>query len=152
MLVSAEKAGLEWSVDRSAEAFAWMVGKQQELMEERDFIGPPPDLLRRWASDAVPDAPMAVLRATENGEPVAGVCLAFHGSAATYLLGWNGARARQLRASHFLIWQSIVYLKEAGVEWFDLGGIDEKDNPGIAKFKLGAGGERYDLAGEYVKW
>ena len=87
-----------------------------------------------------------------DGEPVAGVYLAFHGSAATYLLGWSGNQGRRSRASHYLLWHSIEYLKQLGLLGFDLGGIDASANPGIARFKLGIGGERYELVGEYCRW
>jgi hypothetical protein len=33
-----------------------------------------------------------------------------------------------------------------------LGGIDEELTPGISAFKLGLGGEQYELVGEYWKW
>jgi len=152
MLVSAEKEGLSLSVDQSPAGFEWMVGHQEEMMKDLDFVGPDPRFLRSWASSVESDTPMTILKATEDGEPVAGICLARHGVAATYLLGWSGDRGRQVRASHFLIWQAVIYLKEAGVEWFDLGGVDEHASPGIAKFKFGTGGDRYDLVGEYLKW
>ncbi len=151
MLASSEKAGLALTVDPSPEAFEWIVREYEQLMRDREFVGPPPKLLREWRAGVTDDEPMVVLRAVEGGETVAGVCLALHGSSATYLLGWNGDRGRRSRASHYLLWHSIEYLKQAGLRWFDLGGIDEVANPGIAQFKLGMGGEFYDSVGEYWK-
>ena len=42
----------------------------------------------------------------------------------------------------------MMLLKEQGIRWFDLGGIDEDTTPGISEFKLGVNGNRYNLIGE----
>ena len=42
----------------------------------------------------------------------------------------------------------IIEMKQCGCAWFDLGGIDEKNTPGIAKFKRGLRGEEYTLVGK----
>jgi lipid II:glycine glycyltransferase (peptidoglycan interpeptide bridge formation enzyme) len=94
---------------------------------------------------------MLVLRALHDGELVAGICVVRHGSAATYLIGWNGDRGRTLRANNFLLWRAVVELQSLGVRSFDLGGIDEDRAPGIAAFKSGLNGRRYELVGEYWK-
>ena len=74
--------------------------------------------------------------------------MASHGSAATYLLGWNGEEGRRLKANHFLLWNAMLLLKEQGIRWFDLGGFDIDNTPGISEFKLGVNGKRYALLGE----
>ena len=40
-------------------------------------------------------------------------------------------------------------LREAGTVWLDLGGIDTQTAPGIARFKLGLGGEVVTQSGTY---
>ena len=124
----------------------------QELMQEKDFSGPAIGLLRNLRNHLDDGEQLLILRAMHEGEPVAGVCLARHGSAATYLLGWNGHKGRNLKANQYLLWQAIKYLKQSGSRWFDLGGISEENTPGITAFKLGLNGERYELVGEYWKW
>ncbi|MBW2127632.1 MAG: peptidoglycan bridge formation glycyltransferase FemA/FemB family protein [Deltaproteobacteria bacterium] len=83
-----------------------------------------------------------------EGRPVGGIAIACHGIAATYLVGWNGPEGRRLKANQFILWQAISYLKLHGFHWFDLGGIDPDRTPGITKFKLGLGGQVYELVGE----
>lgn len=56
-----------------------------------------------------------------------------------------------LRTNHFLLGSSIVQLKQMGYFCFDLGWIDPLKASGIAEFKLGINGERYELAGEFWK-
>ena len=152
MLVSAEKAGLALEIGGGDELFDWMIAKYESLMEARNFSGASVGLLRALHKKAGSTEKLTVLRALHEGEPVAGICVARHGCAATYLLGWNGHAGRRLKPNQFLLWQAIRYLKEAGAQWFDLGGISEENTPGITAFKLGLNGERYELVGEYWKW
>ncbi len=151
-LSAAEKIPLELEVGTDDQLLDWMMARHAELLEDRDFDGPPAELLLAWRRHLDEAEPLIVLRAMNEGEPVAGICLARHGIAATYLLGWNGPRGRPLRAHQFLLWQAVVHLKQTDVRWFDLGGIDEYSAPGITEFKLGLNGERYELVGEYWKW
>lgn len=148
MLTASEKAGLTVEIGSDDLLFEWMLGQYQELMRQKHFDGPPVELLRALRTRT----PLIIVRAMKDGDAVAAVCLARHGAAATYLLGWNGAAGRPLKANQFLMWQSIEHLKAGGIRWFDLGGISEELTPGVAAFKLGLNGERYELVGEYWKW
>ena len=53
-----------------------------------------------------------------------------------------------MKANQFLLWNAMMLLKEQGIRWFDLGGIDEESTSGISQFKLGVNGTRYALVGE----
>lgn len=152
MLVFSEKAGLVLEITETNARFDWMIARYQELMQANDFSGPPIDFLQCLRRHAGAEGQLPILCAVHDGELVAGVCLAFHGNSATYLLGWNGPKGRNLKANQYLLWQAIVYLKQAGMRWFDLGGISEEYTPGISSFKLGVNGEHYELVGEYWKW
>ena len=71
---------------------------------------------------------------------VAGVLVARHGLAATYLIGWSGPEGREVNAANLLLWNAMLGEKWRGARWFDLGGIDRKHNPGVAAFKAGMKG------------
>jgi lipid II:glycine glycyltransferase (peptidoglycan interpeptide bridge formation enzyme) len=73
-------------------------------------------------------------------------------SGSDLLAGWNGPEGRTLKANQYLLWQAIAHLKQRGLRWFDLGGFNEERNPGIAAFRLGLHGERYESVGEFWKW
>ncbi|MDP1773811.1 MAG: GNAT family N-acetyltransferase [Methylobacter sp.] len=151
-LTLSEKKGLQLEIGSDDQYFDWMMSRYEELMQEKDFSGPPIGFLRAMRTHLGDEERLLVLRAMYEGEAVAGICLARHGAAVTYLVGWNGTLGRNLKANQFLFWQAIKYLKQSGLRWFDLGGISEENNPGITAFKLGFNGERYELAGEYWKW
>lgn len=152
MLSFSEKAQLTLEVGSDDSMFDWMMAQYEELMQEKDFRGPPVALLRSLRRHSKTDNPPLILRVLHQAVPVAGICIARHGAAATYLVGWNGAQGRGLKANQYLLWQAIMHLKQLGLWWFDLGGLDEARTPGISAFKLGLNGERYELVGEYWKW
>jgi hypothetical protein len=152
MLSFAERAALELEIGSDDQLFDWMIVKYRENMQQKKFRGPAIGLLRSLRHHLEPDSQPLVLRALSGGEAVAGICIVPHGAAATYLLGWNGPVGRQLKANQYLLWQAIAYLKQRGLRWFDLGGFNELRDPGVAAFKLGLNGERYELVGEFWKW
>jgi hypothetical protein len=152
MLSSSERAALQLDIGSDDQLFDWMIARYQENMQDRKFRGPPIGLLRSLRHHLENESQPIVLRALAGGEPVAGICLIPHGAAVTYLLGWNGPTGRKLKANQYLLWQAIAHLKQRGLRWFDLGGFDEQRNPGVAAFKLGLNGERYESVGEFWKW
>ena len=97
----------------------------------KSYRGPLPAFLRAMHCASADKSPLVVLRALHGGKPVAGVLLVRHGRAATYQVGWTDERGRSVRAHHFLLWQSILWLVNHDYNGFDLGGINEK-TPGIA--------------------
>lgn len=152
MLNFSEKTGLKLEIGSDDELFNWMMARYQELMQEKNFSGPDADFLQYLRQHAGGEESLLILQAVHEDEPVAGICIFRHGSAATYLLGWNGDKGRKLKANQYLLWQAITHLNQSGLRWFDLGGINEEQTPGITAFKLGLNGDRYELVGEYWKW
>jgi lipid II:glycine glycyltransferase (peptidoglycan interpeptide bridge formation enzyme) len=73
-----------------------------------------------------------------------------HGEAATYQIGWVGDAGRDLGAHNLLLWQAILKLRERGVRVLDLGGVDTARGAGLARFKIGTGGEVVTLAGVFA--
>ena len=46
------------------------------------------------------------------------------GDTAIFLLGATSEKAMELKAANFLQWQAMMWLKDRGARWYDLGGID----------------------------
>ena len=72
-----------------------------------------------------------------QGEPAGGLVVAQTGDTGVYVLGASNPELRKLSPGHFLQWAVIEHLKQRGVRWYDLGGIDPDDNPGGYLFKSG---------------
>jgi lipid II:glycine glycyltransferase (peptidoglycan interpeptide bridge formation enzyme) len=119
------------------------------LRRARRFGGPSPALLRAAAAEAGSD-PFLAMTAKAGGVPVAAAAFARHGRAATYSVGWSDAAGRRGNAAALLLWHGLLELKRQGTDWLDLGGIDTRAAPGIARFKLGLGGNIVTLAGTFL--
>jgi hypothetical protein len=152
MLTVSKKNKFKLEIGCDDDLFNWMMNKYQELMQEKNFNGPPISLIQALRKHLGSDDQLIILRAVHDGEPVAGICLVEHGCTATYLLGWNGCKGRNLKANYYLLWSAITHLKQLGMLWFDLGGICEEKTPGVTAFKRGLNGKHYELVGEYWKW
>jgi lipid II:glycine glycyltransferase (peptidoglycan interpeptide bridge formation enzyme) len=147
MLSFAERQKLRFETHCDVQNFEWLVKLCDKMMKDRgESI--PSKLYHQLLLEFESEQPMQIFKAFSGEEPLAGICIVSHGSAATYLLGWNGQKGRRLKANQFLLWNAMMLLKEQGVRWFDLGGIDEDRTPGISEFKLGVNGVRYALVGE----
>lgn len=151
MLKVSEKHGMVFEAGSDDQIFQWMKNQYINLMSQKNFKGIDISILTALRENMTDKKQMLILRALHNNEPVAGICIVLHAAAATYLVGWNGDTGRSLKANQFLLWNSIILLKKNGCLWFDLGGIDEVNTPGISEFKLGLNGDRYWLTGEYRK-
>jgi lipid II:glycine glycyltransferase (peptidoglycan interpeptide bridge formation enzyme) len=83
---------------------------------------------------------MWVLICEDRGLPVAGLVASAMGDSAIYLLGATSDQGLNAKGSYLLQWTFIQRLKESGIRWYDLGGIDPVGNPGVYSFKKGFSG------------
>ena len=147
-LRQAEKAGFDLGVTSNPRRLEQSLQLYDRFRRKKRFAGPSGDLI---AAVAGHDRKAAVaLTARLGGDPVAGVILVRHGKAATYLASWTSDAGRVGQAHNLLLWRGIETLKADGIDWLDLGGVNTESQPGIARFKLGLGGEVFTLAGTYL--
>jgi lipid II:glycine glycyltransferase (peptidoglycan interpeptide bridge formation enzyme) len=83
---------------------------------------------------------MEVLICEEGDRPVAGLVASAMGDTAIYLLGATSNGGLNAKGAYLLQWTLIKRLKERGIRWYDLGGIDPGHNPGVYHFKKGLSG------------
>lgn len=149
-LVQAENNGLQLQIGHSGADLDWLIARHESHMAARNYRGPSRQLLEAMSDHDEVLGSMRVIRAFKGGEPVAGILVVRHGKSATYFVGWNGPQGRQLRANHFLLWQATQLLREDGVDWFDLGGINDAEARNVARFKDGMKRQRTTLVGGYT--
>ncbi|MEK0082749.1 lipid II:glycine glycyltransferase FemX [Benzoatithermus flavus] len=147
-LARAERAGIEVRIADPL-LVGWLLDRNEQHRRTVGYRGPSRAFLGRLAEAAAAQGDLLALIACEAGIAVAGVLFVRHGAAATYEVGYGSPRGRALRAKHLLLWRALAMLHERGVRWVDLGGIDTDRSPGIARFKLGLGGEPVTLAGTF---
>ena len=83
---------------------------------------------------------MQVLICEDKGVPVAGLVASAMGDSAIYLLGATSESGLNSKGAYLLQWTLIQWLKDNGIRWYDLGGIDPEVNPGVYHFKNGMSG------------
>lgn len=84
---------------------------------------------------------MKILICEYENRPAAGAVYSDMGETAIYLLGAAVELGMKVKASYRLQWMIIRNLKERGVRFYDLGGIDPAVNPGVHHFKAGLSGD-----------
>jgi hypothetical protein len=85
----------------------------------------------------------------QDGTPVAGSITAMHGDTAVYLIGATTEAGLGCRAGYLMHWRTIELVRERGLRWYDLGGIDPVANPGVTSFKLRTNGYDVTAAGPF---
>ena len=120
----------------------------ESFRRKKRFVGLSADFI---AALAAADRTAALsLTARRGGTPVAGVILLRHGASATYTASWTSDEGRAGQAHNLLLWRAVETLKVGGAQWLDLGGLNTESQPGLARFKLGLGGEVFTLTGSYL--
>jgi hypothetical protein len=154
-LAAAERSALKVErVGSKPAQYRWLLERELAQRERRGYIALPDGFVEAWqqARGRGGDAgePLLALRADLGREPAAGMLFLVHGEAATYQVGWVGDAGRELGAHNLLLWHAIQRLRERGVRVLDLGGVDTARGAGLARFKIGSGGEVVTLAGVYA--
>lgn len=149
VLNRAERGKLKIDRAVSGNALAALLAAYDGMRRGRRFVGPSGQFVADLATRLQPAGDLFVVRALAAGELAAGALFVRHGASATYLVGWTGDAGRAEGAGQLVLWRGVLALREAGLRWLDLGGIDAAQ-PGIARFKLGLGGEPFTLAGTWL--
>jgi len=124
-----------------------------------------PDYYRRFWQAFAPSGRAALLLATFEEEPLAGIMLAQLGDKAYYFYGASGNKRRNLMPSHLLQWEAMRWAKARGCTAYDLWGVPDEvglnpdaeipDPPagmwGVWRFKRGFGGEVVRYVGAWDK-
>ncbi len=149
-LRNAEQSKLKVQVNRGGRALDWLLERHDAFRRTRGFRAPSPSLIRGFIAGSPRNSDMTVVSAALGSELVAGALFLGHGTTATYYVGWSGPQGRELDAQTLLLWRGIEALRENGIALLDLGGIDTRRAAGVARFKLGLGGEVFTLSGTWL--
>jgi lipid II:glycine glycyltransferase (peptidoglycan interpeptide bridge formation enzyme) len=76
-----------------------------------------------------------------GADVVSGIVCSALGEKAIYTLGATSDFGLQSKGAYLLQWSMIRWLKENGFRYYDLGGIDPEQNPGVYHFKKGLSGQ-----------
>lgn len=130
--------------------YRWLLDQDQNQSEQRGIAGLPKPFYELYVpSRKQPAQTFLTLRADLGRERVAAMLFLLHGQAATYQIGWSNSEGRERNAHNLLLWQAMTELRERGIRQLDLGGVNTARSAGLARFKLGTGGQVLRLAGTY---
>lgn len=132
------------------DATHWLFKADTCLQRQRGFRNWPTALTLAYARENPGQA--RLFTAYEGCDPVAAMLFLRHGTGATYHIGHSFERGRQLAAHSLLLWHACIWLAANGHSHLDLGTLNTEDNPGLARFKLGAGATPRLLGGTWIWW
>ena len=147
-LRKAEREGLVVERDEKERQRQASLLLYDSFRHRKRFVGPSGDFIAAVA--AADRQALLSLSARRGGELVAGLVVLRHGASATYMASWTSAEGRAGQAHNLLLWRGIEALMAGGTQWLDLGGLNTESQHGLARFKLGLGGEIFTLTGSYL--
>ncbi len=148
-LNAAQARGLRIELADRGKWLDWVVEQYDRVRAAKGFAGPSADFVAQLVRLKSPRQTLAAI-ALDGREPVAGALFLRHGPDASYYVAASDAQGRAASAANLVLWRGLMALKEQGVRKVDLGTIDTEKSPGLARFKLGAGGQPVTLAGTYL--
>jgi lipid II:glycine glycyltransferase (peptidoglycan interpeptide bridge formation enzyme) len=138
------------TVDESEDAAAfWRLLQKTTARDE--FSGHPKGyyekLLKFGWGDSGPKVKLFL--AKYKDKPAAAAIVLIYDGTGYYLHGASDYDFRSAMAPFMLHWRIIQLLRKAGIENYDLWGIDAKKWPGVTRFKLNWGGRTLDRPGSF---
>lgn len=151
-LVRAEESDLTiHRVGTNAGQYRWLLDAELQQREQRGLHGLPLQFFDLYVpSRQQPTQTILTMRADVGRDRVAGMMFLIHGEAATYQVGWTSEPGRDKHAHNLILWHAIQVLRERSVRLLDLGGVNTTRSAGIARFKIGTGGQVLTCAGTFI--
>jgi hypothetical protein len=138
-------------VGTNAGQYRWLLDAEMQQREQRGLHGLPLQFFDLYVpSRQQPTKTILTMRADVGRDRVAGMMFLIHGEAATYQVGWTSDAGREQNAHNLILWHAIQELRERGVRLLDLGGVNTTRSAGIARFKIGTGGQVLTCAGTFI--
>lgn len=137
-----QHSDLQVFVGNDAQRLQHLFQQEMRQRKEKGFHGLPMAFIESFVqSHDVPEQAYTLCEARLQGKALASLLLLHHGNSATYHLGWMDPDARSLNLHNLLLWKGLLHLRQRGLHWLDLGGVNTEDLAGISNFKLGTGGQ-----------
>ena len=134
----AEKNNLKIIEGNSDALYQVFLDLQEEMHDRKKYIaGVDYNEFRDIQKDLPEQLKMIVLICEYEGKALTTTIGSLIGDTGIYLLGAMGNEGMKMKGAYLLQWRLIEKMKESGYKWYDLGGIDSDENPGVYHFKSG---------------
>ena len=138
----AEKNGLEIIEGDGAEEFDGFLHIYDQMVARKQFdTSTNVHEFAEIQRDLPKNQRMKIFLCSQHGVPVAGLVGSAMGDTGIYLHGATSDEGLNLKGAYLLQWRMIRWLKENGVRYYNLGGINPETNPGVYHFKKGLSGQ-----------
>ncbi len=123
----------------------------QKEMQERKKYNPGVDYdeFREIQKDLPEKLKMTILICTFDEKVLSATICSKIGDIGIYLLGATGNEGMKMKGAYLSQWRMIEIVKSSGCNWYDLGGIDPDNNPGVYHFKSGISRREASHIGQY---
>jgi hypothetical protein len=140
-LNASERNNLTITEGFSAKEYSSFSALYQEMWERKKFkTSVSVEEFGRVQESLPANQKMKIVLCEQEGKAVAGVVCTALGNSGIYLLGATNEAGMKIKAAYLIHWTIIRSLKEQGFRYYDLGGIDPQENPGVYHFKSGFSG------------
>jgi lipid II:glycine glycyltransferase (peptidoglycan interpeptide bridge formation enzyme) len=137
----AEKNGLR-VVEGGPEAFQTFLRVYEEMLTRKQFdTSTDVHEFERMQHELPASQRLRVMVCKNEGVPAAGLVATALGNSGVYLFGATSDQGMTAKGSYLLQWLMVKWLKENGIRYYNLGGINPQRNPGVYHFKLGLSGQ-----------
>lgn len=132
--------------------YAWLLEKEAAQRKARSYQATPLELVPLFKTVAEHAGEPGVLSVTalSGRRKIAGAVFLLHGTSATYHMGWVGDEGRSVGAQNHVLFEGMCALRQKGIHFLDLGGINTAEGAGIARFKLGTGAAPVTYIGSWI--
>lgn len=149
-LNNAEKRDLIVKTGTDEMFFSTFIHLYQEMMNRKDFsVDLSPEFYHQVQKKLIDHERFLVSIVYKDDQPVAGYVSSILGDTCVYLLGATNGQGLKNKAAYIVQWSVIQAAREAGCQFYDLGGIDPEKNPGVYHFKKGMGGRDVTAPGPF---
>jgi len=144
----AEKNDLRLVEGTDPELYKKFLFIYHQMMERKKFeTGVDVSEFQKIQEDLPDRMKMKIIVCEVDGEPVSALIGSIIGNSGIYLLGATSDEGMKTKGSYLQQWRMIQHLKSAGSTYYDLGGIDPENNPGVFHFKAGLSGKEVSHIG-----
>jgi hypothetical protein len=148
-LKTAEKTGLLIQHGTGEEFSRVLEDLYGKLLNRKGFKGLNPDEFIKAQSLLSNHEKMNFILASQDNEPAAILLSAPFGETSLVLLAAASETGLECGASYVVWYQGAIAANQAGMKYYDLGGIDQENNPKVYQFKSRIGGIETSYIGAY---
>jgi hypothetical protein len=149
LLRKAEAAGVQTREYTDDTQFQTLEGFYMDLIRKKGFKGVHPQVFARTQRGLPESERMSLVVAYLESEPVSVHVSTNLGDSGIMLMAASSEKGYQHSASYMAWWKAVLISNSRGMKKYDVGGVDFENDPGIARFKAGLGGQPCSYVGAF---